>query len=233
MSDITAVIPPSFFRNVGKMNFIKRLLGDADGVGDMIYAYKRGLSLMRTEMAMRQNREDIGRYVRLPDNGGKPSWGAWLTLSVTTYITNIPPGAVARLYNAWGELRGTSSAERTSYLIEVGGLGYFGALRSDTAAARVVVEVEHEEDGESISLNSTIPLVTPYVIAVNESDYRGAGSAIGPADPRDLSGREYFALLNTLVAANPTRDARLKRGLVYSDSAPSAVLERVRALALQ
>lgn len=215
------------------MNIVRRILGESGGFDDMVYAYKKGLALMYTEMAMRQNRNDIGRYVRLSTKGSKATWGAWLTLSVTNYITNIPPNASLSLYNAWGELVGTNSGAFTSYLIEVGGLRYPGTLHSDTAVARVVVEVEHEEDGERISLNSTIPLVNPYTIAVNESAYRSAGASIEPVDPKELSGREYFALLSTLIAANPTRDAKLMRGVNYSDAAPNAVLERVRAMATQ
>jgi len=204
------------------------------GMQDMVYAYKKGIPLVLSEMAMRQNTDDIGRFVRLADtnsaSGPRPTWGAWLTLSVTSYIINIAPQAVIRLYNAWGELQAVGTGPNTSYLIRMAEEDMPNTLRSNTAVARVVVDVQNEEDGPRITLNSIIPLVNPYVVATSESQYRSI--VIEPMDPQDLSGREYFALLNTLVAANPTKDIRIMRGLNYSDSAPNSVLDKVRIEAL-
>jgi len=216
------------------MNFIRRLLGDSDGMGDMVYAYKKGLPLILAEMGMRQNREDIGRFVRLEDtvvNGrDRPTWGAWLALSISNHIVNVAPKANVRLYNAWGELQAVGDGPNTSYLIQMGGLKYPGTLCSDTAVARLLVDTLHEEDGANITINSIIPLVNPYTVSSYENIYKSV--VIEPIDPQELPAREYLALLNTLVAANPTKDARLIRGLNYSDAAPAFTLERVRIKAL-
>jgi hypothetical protein len=212
------------------MDYIRRFLGESDNSGDMIYAYKKGMPLILTEMALRQHREDIGKFVRLTNNGSRPTWGTWLALSISKYIINVAPRAIIKLYNAWGELKATGYGP-SSFLVEIGGVNYPHTLRCDTAVAKVIVETEYEEEGENISINITAPLWDPYYLATLESEYKTT-VVIEPMDPQYLSGREYFALLNTLVATNPTKDARLMRGLNYSDSAPNAVLEAVKTKSL-
>lgn len=208
------------------MDWLRRLKKPS-AVEDMVYAYRKGMPLILTEMGMRQNSDNIGRFVQLQ----KRQWGAWLTLSVTNYIVTLPQGCTIRMYNAWGELQGKGDTNGfVTYFLQMDGTLYPYTLRSNTAVARVLVDVQYEEDGDNIAINTTVPLLNPYATATVESTYRSI--VVEAVDPENLSGREYFSLLSTLVAANPTKDERLMRGLNYSDAAPVAQLERVRKEAL-
>lgn len=201
------------------------------GFDDMVYAYRKGMQLVLTEMAMRQNKQSVGRFVRLQDTeGSRPTWGAWLSPSITSYVINVAPRANVRLYNAWGQLMGEGRGPNTSYLIKMGAVPAPFTLLSNTAIARVLVDAEHEEDGAKITLNSTIPLVNPYTVSTTEAQL--LSYSLEPTDPVDLESRDYFTLLATLVAANPTDDKRILKGLNFVDSQPSSALELVRSKAL-
>ena len=231
-----------FVPSFQKMETIRRWLSNKTGIDfimnlgtqDMIYAYRKGMPLVMAEMAMRQNSADIGKFVRLINESENTfTWGSWLPLSISSYIVNTVPGSTVRLYNAWGVLQGTGTGEYTSYLIDMGGKStYEHALHSNTAIARVLVDVLNEEDGDYISINDTVPLANQYVTSAIDTRYKRAISSMDSTDPRDLTGRDYFALLDTLVSANPTNDTRLKHGLVFSESVSSLVLEKTRRQAL-
>jgi len=198
----------------------------------MVYAYIKCMPLVATEMGMRQNLQDIGSIVRIPNFNNKPAWGAWLTLSVTSYIVDIPRDATIYMFDAWNVVQRIENGPG-SFMAHLRGRVYtdFHSLRSETSVARIVITTQYEEDGEQIKLRFIDPLVNEYTGAITTKDYTHI--TVNDADPVSLTGREYFALANTLVSANPTKDARITRGLNYTDAAPATVLEEVRKRALR
>ena len=197
----------------------------------MVYSYVKCMPLVLMEMGMRQNVADIGNIVRIPDFMGRPAWGAWLALSVTSYIIDIPEGPTIYMYDAWNEIKRTESGP-DSFLIHLGGRTFadFHSLRSKTSIARIVVTAPSSEYGEYITLRYIDPLVNEYVGSVSSADYKRA--TVTDYDPKSLSGREYFALASTLVSANPTDDNKITKGLNRMSSAPAPILEMVKTRAL-
>ena len=213
--------------------FLDRLeLRDERAKEAMVYAYEKCMPLAITEMGMRQNLHDIGNIVRIPNFNGKPTWGAWLTLSVTSYIIDIPDGATIYMFDAWNVVQRIEDGP-DSFMAHLRGRVYtdFHSLRSETAVVRIVITTQHEEDGEQIKLRYIDPIINEYVGTITANDFRH--TVVNDADPISLTGREYFALVNTLVSANPTKDPKIMRGLNYTDAAPASVLEEVKRRALR
>lgn len=225
------------------MNFIRRFfrlgdevldkleLRDERAINSMVYAYIKCMPLVVTEMGMRQNLSDVGKLVRIPDFKGKPAWGAWLALTITSFTIDIPEGSTIYIYDAWNVARRTERGPG-SFLVHYRGYKYadFHSLLSDTAVVRVVITTEYEEDGEQIYIRYIDPLISEYVSDIVSTDISRA--AISANDPTALTGREYFALVNSLVSVNPTKDAKIMKGLNYTDAAPAAMLETVKRRAL-
>lgn len=212
--------------------FVEKLELDNDrAIQDMVYSYIKCMPLAITEMSLRQNLQSVGTVVRIPNFNNKPTWGAWLALTVTSYIIDIPAGATIYMFDAWNEIKRVEHGPN-SYMAHLRGRTFtdFHSLRSETAVVRLVITSEHEEDGDAIILRFIDPLVNEYAGGIIANDYRQ--TLVNTVDPVDMSGREYFALINTLVSVNPTKDARVMKGLNYTDAAPAAILEEVKRRAL-
>jgi hypothetical protein len=214
---------------------------------DMVYAYIHCMPLVRSEMSMRQHIQTIGDFVRIPDivvsssSSKTPplyAWGVWLPLSISSFIVDIPAGAHIYMFDIWG-IPIKSGVGPDTFLVHMPSplsttMQYMDmhSFRSETTIARVIVTTENVEDGALISAKYTTPLVNEYTAGLVESDLHRESAVSRYADPIELSGREFFALVNSLVPANPTKDTKIMRGVIYTESATSPVLEQVKSRAL-
>lgn len=214
-----------------------RKLGSA-GMGlmnlaDMTYAYRKGMALMKTEMALRQNVRTIGELV--PLNQENTTRGAWLVLTRKSFFVMVNEKTTrVTIYDAWNNIIMDTNGPIEFVITDLKDktdVGYERIIKSPTAVARLVFKVLNPEDTPDVRH------VDPFGNAYSEStipDIAVKSMYPEPIEPSEMSGREYFTVLASTIISNPptTSDReRILRGVKLTDGATSAMLDHVKLIA--
>ena len=209
---------------------------DLVNMSDMVYAYRKGITLMKTEMALRQNVKTISSLVQLNEENTKR--GAWLVLTKKSFFVTVNEKTTRIIiYDAWNnvlldrngpiEFVVTTDKDKTD-----GGFERF--VKSPTVVVRVVFHVLNVEDTPDVYH------IDPFGNTYSKStipDIAAKSKYPDPIDPTEMSGREYFTVLSATIISNPPSSShfeseRILRGVRLTDGATSATLDRVKVIAL-
>lgn len=199
---------------------------------DAIYAYKALMPLVESEMALRQNLNNIGNLIDIPPKqDNERALGAWLVLTRVQYTLFLPEGAKAILYNAWNKPIWTET-EPGTYFLYAGKTTHTtpfvkNIIKSNTAVNRLVVTPRYADD--EVVLSPASPLDSPYKDA--DVDVPIYNKQLAAEDIKEMGPKAFFEIASTLVVFNPTDDKRIIRGLKASDGARERFLRLVKTMA--
>jgi len=220
---------------------------------DLAYAYRKAYDLVAGEMTMREHSSNIGLLTADPfPRDGRLISDAWLILTDYSFGFYMPDRvasqpAFAQVFDAWGEAVGTIT-DPGLYIIAHGKQATdasgtpqlaAGVVNVPTAVAHLVFQVatspsiDRMEAAHAIQAEARLERVSAFT-PFNElfSDIT-THIQLPSQRPQDLSASDYFALASAIAAMNPTKDLRVRKALLMSNSQSPGALEEAKEQALK